>query len=185
MGMTSIPHGATVEFDVVTHHPATGAVQDADAPPNWKCLSHVSDTPNMTGAMTKRSGLTGHYKASFDLETINGFDPGDLFNVVVEATVAGVTAKAVVVALRVLAAETAAGKPAVDEASIADAVLSRDVSQVEAEAPEHSLCTVVLAALESTISSTEWIIKRTNGETIHVTKTVTTDANAEPITGVG
>jgi len=68
--------------------------------------------------------------------------------------------------------------------TIADAVLSRNVSNVESSAPEHSLCTIVLASLESSISGTTWTIKRTNGSTTHATKTVTVDAAADPITGV-
>jgi len=67
---------------------------------------------------------------------------------------------------------------------VADAVLARDVDQVESGAPEHSLCTVVLAALESQIVGTTWTIKRTDGSTTHATKTVAKDAAAEPITGV-
>lgn len=67
---------------------------------------------------------------------------------------------------------------------IADAVLGRDVDQVEATAPEHCLATIVLAALESEISGTTWTIKRTDGTTTHATKTVAKDADAEPITGV-
>jgi hypothetical protein len=68
--------------------------------------------------------------------------------------------------------------------TIADAVLGRNVSNVEATAAEHSVCTLVLAALESSVIGTSWTIKRTDGTTTHVTKTVTTDASAEPITGV-
>lgn len=68
--------------------------------------------------------------------------------------------------------------------NIADAVLSRNVDQVEAAAPEHSLSTIVLAALESQVVGTTWTIKRTDGSTTHLTKTVSTDASAEPITGV-
>ena len=71
-----------------------------------------------------------------------------------------------------------------ERAAVADAVLARDVGQVEAGAPEHSLCTVVLAALESQIAGNTWTIKRTDGSTTHATKTVVKDANAEPITGV-
>ncbi|HLA83835.1 MAG TPA: hypothetical protein VJL29_03495 [Thermoguttaceae bacterium] len=185
MGCMNVPHGETIYFDVVTHHPATGQSRDADSAPAWKIYPQSGDTPNLTGTMTKRTGTTGHYKASFGVETINGFDPGEFFQVVVEATVAGVAARSVVMTFRVLAAETATGKMPIDEATIADAVLSRDVSEVEADAPEHSLTTIVLAALESSTSSTEWIIKRTDGTTTHVTKSVTTDPDAEPITGVG
>lgn len=68
--------------------------------------------------------------------------------------------------------------------NIADAVLARNVAEVEAGAPEHSLATVVLAALESQIVGTTWTIKRTDGGTTHATKTVATDAGAAPITGV-
>ncbi|NQT15767.1 MAG: hypothetical protein HQ582_23620, partial [Planctomycetes bacterium] len=67
---------------------------------------------------------------------------------------------------------------------IADAVLARNVEEVEAIAAEHSLSTVVLAALESQIVGTTWTIKRTDGSTTHATKTVAKDASAEPITGV-
>jgi len=184
MGCISLPHSETVHFDVVTHNPATGAVQDADSTPTWKIWGEVGDTPVLTGNMTKRSGWTGHYKASFGIETVNGFDAGKFYRIVVSAAVAGVTGKSVVMTFRVLAAETTTGKPCVDNAAIADAVLARDMSAVEATAPEHSLCTVVLAALESSISSTEWVIKRTDGTTTHATKIVTTDVDAEPITGV-
>lgn len=68
--------------------------------------------------------------------------------------------------------------------TIADAILSRNVSNVESSAPEHSLCTIILASLESSISGTTWTIKRTNGSTTHATKIVTVDAAADPITGV-
>jgi len=68
--------------------------------------------------------------------------------------------------------------------AVADAVLARDMDQVESAAPEHSLCTVVLAVLESSLSGTAWTIKRTDGSTPHAVKTVTTDAAAQPITGV-
>ena len=70
------------------------------------------------------------------------------------------------------------GSPAATE--IADAVLTRDVSNVEATAPEHCLCTVILATLESSLSDTTWTIKRTGGSTTHATMTATTDANANP-----
>lgn len=73
---------------------------------------------------------------------------------------------------------------AAERQDIADAVLGRSVANVEASAAEHSLCTVVLACLESAISGTTWTIKRTNGSTTHATKTVTTDPDADPITGV-
>ena len=67
--------------------------------------------------------------------------------------------------------------------AIADAVLSRSVTNVEASASEHTLCTLILAGLESSITGTTWTIRRTGGTT-HYTKTVTTDSGAAPIVGV-
>ncbi len=71
----------------------------------------------------------------------------------------------------------------------ADALLTRDVSNVEATEGGHMLYTTILATLESTIvdgggGTGTWTIKQTDGSTTHQTKTVTIDANADPITGV-
>lgn len=68
--------------------------------------------------------------------------------------------------------------------AIADDVLSRSAANVEGSAGEHTLCTVILAMLESSITGATWTIKRTDGSTTHATKAVTSDAAAEPITGV-
>ena len=68
---------------------------------------------------------------------------------------------------------------------IADAALSRSVSNVEAIAAEHSLTTLILGELESKLNADKtWSIYRTDGETLHATKTVTTNASADPVTGV-
>ena len=66
----------------------------------------------------------------------------------------------------------------------ADALLLRNASNVEATAGEHTLCTVILAMLENSISGTTLTIKRTDGSTTHVTKTLTVDDTADPITGI-
>ena len=68
--------------------------------------------------------------------------------------------------------------------SIADAILKRDVDNVEATANEHTLATIILCILESSRSSTTWTIKRSDGATTHVTKTLTLNASAQPVTGV-
>ena len=76
-----------------------------------------------------------------------------------------------------------------DRNAIADAILSRNVSNVEAAIKaaddEHTLATVILAILESAISGTTWTIKQTDGATTQFSKTVTVDEDANPITGVG
>ena len=67
---------------------------------------------------------------------------------------------------------------------IGDGVLTRDMFSVEALAPEHSLCTLVLAALEYSITGTTWTIKRTDGVTTHLVKTLTPDETATFVVGV-
>ena len=66
---------------------------------------------------------------------------------------------------------------------IADATLKRGVSNVEDTADTTSLAAVILAVFESSVVGTNWNIRKTGG-TIFVTKVVTVDAAADPITGV-
>jgi hypothetical protein len=70
--------------------------------------------------------------------------------------------------------------------AIADSILLRNVSNVEATAGEHTICTSVLAMLENSLvaSPGNLVIYRTDGATVHATKPVTTDAAAEPLTGI-
>ncbi|MBN2024064.1 MAG: hypothetical protein JW809_14875 [Pirellulales bacterium] len=77
-----------------------------------------------------------------------------------------------------------AAAPGPSAVEIADAVLARSVAAVEGTAPEHSLCTLVLAALESAIAEGVWTIKRMDGVTPHAVKAVATDPTAKPVTGV-
>lgn len=75
-----------------------------------------------------------------------------------------------------------------DHNAIADAILGRNVSNVEAAVKaagdEHCLGTIILASLESSIGGTVLTIKQTDGSTTQFTKTVAVDADANPITGV-
>jgi hypothetical protein len=75
------------------------------------------------------------------------------------------------------------GLSAAERNAISDALLIRDVSNVEDSANTHSLTTTILASLESSLSGTTWTIRKTDGTTF-TTKTVTTDDTADPITGV-
>ena len=72
---------------------------------------------------------------------------------------------------------------ALSTASI-DAILSRNVSNVETTMPEHCLGTIILAMLEHSISGATLTIKGTDGSTSRFTKTLTTNASADPITGI-
>ena len=66
---------------------------------------------------------------------------------------------------------------------IADEILKRGVSNVEDSADATSLAAIILAILESSVAGTTWTIRKTDNTTF-VTKTVTVDASANPITGV-
>ncbi len=67
---------------------------------------------------------------------------------------------------------------------LADMILSRNVSGVEMIMPEHCLGTLILATLEHSISGGTLTIKRVDGSTTLYTKTLTSDAAADPITGI-
>jgi hypothetical protein len=67
---------------------------------------------------------------------------------------------------------------------IADAILLRSYSNVEDTAGDHTLAALIAGALESAIVGTTWTLYKTDGATAMLTKTVTVDASADPITGV-
>lgn len=72
----------------------------------------------------------------------------------------------------------------VDGNAVADSILLRNVSNTEASAGEHTLTTAILALLEWSMSGTNLTIKRTDGTTTHYTKTLTTAASGDIVTGV-
>lgn len=144
------------------------ALADYDAPTNTE----------MVAAFTEIKGAT--WATTDTLEAIR--DRGDAAWVTATGFSTHSAADVWAAVDRTLTANTNLNDPTA--AAIADAVLSRNVSNVEGSAPEHSLCTIVLASLESSISDTTWTIKRTDGSTTHYTKTVTVDDTADPITGV-
>ncbi|MDO4549654.1 MAG: hypothetical protein Q4C96_00205 [Planctomycetia bacterium] len=69
-------------------------------------------------------------------------------------------------------------------AEISDAILTRNVSEVESLAPVHSLCTIILAHLESKVEGDFWNIRRSDGETLHTSLNVLSSENADAIIGV-
>jgi hypothetical protein len=65
----------------------------------------------------------------------------------------------------------------------ADAILSRDVAEVEDTASTDSVAALILAALHSAMGGTTWTIYKTDDTSAFVVKAITTDADAEPVTG--
>lgn len=66
----------------------------------------------------------------------------------------------------------------------ADALLTRDLDQVEASAPIHSLTSALLKLVSRFVAATGRTY-RTNGTTVHMTQTPTTDAAADPVVELG
>jgi len=64
---------------------------------------------------------------------------------------------------------------------IADEILKRGVANVEATASSGSLAEMLLACFESAIAGTVWTIYKTDHAATFSTRTVTTDASADPI----
>jgi hypothetical protein len=87
--------GQTITVDFTTAAPTTGAAATASAV-TVRVFEDANDTAILTPAATERSGYAGNYRAQVACTTANGFEAGKSYNVVVEATVDGVTARAVV-----------------------------------------------------------------------------------------
>lgn len=66
----------------------------------------------------------------------------------------------------------------------ADALLKRDIDNVEATAPVHSLASATLK-LVSRFKASTGATYRTDGTTVHMTQTPTTDPAADPVTELG
>ena len=66
-----------------------------------------------------------------------------------------------------------------------DAVLERNISNVEVTAADDSLGSVILAMFHSIVSGGTWTIYQTDDTTIQFTRPVTTDENADPVVRVG
>ncbi len=65
---------------------------------------------------------------------------------------------------------------------IADALLKRDMDQVEGAAPKHSLTTAVLKAVSRVRDNAGTLeVFRTDGTTVQLSQTVTVDAGLDPI----
>jgi hypothetical protein len=65
---------------------------------------------------------------------------------------------------------------------IADAILIRDVDNVESSAPVHSLTTAILKAVSRVRDNAGTLeIYRTNGTTLHASQTITGDAGLNPV----
>jgi hypothetical protein len=118
----------------------------------------------------------------------SGTSAADIADAVCDEALSGHTAAgSLAKAISDILADTGSDGVAIATATaqaIADEVLKRGVVNVEDAADVLSLTALILAAFKSSIASTTWTIKKSDGVTTFATPTVATDANADPITGV-
>lgn len=93
--------GNTLTRDFTTENSMTGQVSDADVLPTCEVFEDTTDVPMLTPVVVKRAGLTGNYRVTIAVTTANGFEVGKSYNVIVIATVNGVTAKARILAFNI------------------------------------------------------------------------------------
>jgi hypothetical protein len=170
---------SVTEVRMITDY--TGSTKTASVTPDWNTAPDVDDTftiylPETVQIQQANTTLISGAAVSTSTAQIG-------VNVV---NAAGTAWNSGAIGASTLAADTlTAAKVASDVGTeIADAILLRNVSNTEASAGEHTLTTVVLAMMEHSISGTTLTIKRTDGSTTHYTKTLTVNANADPITAI-
>lgn len=93
--------GDTITYDFTTGNPLTGQVQDADALPTAQVFEDDNDVPVLAPVVVSRVGLVGNYRLTFDATAANGFEVGGSYNVIAQAVVAGITAKARIASFRI------------------------------------------------------------------------------------
>ncbi len=90
----------SIPLDFTTHNSATGQAQDADVIPTSEVFEDITGILILTPTVTKRVGMTGGYRVAFIAGVANGFEVDKSYNIIVTATVAGVTAKAQVASFK-------------------------------------------------------------------------------------
>jgi len=86
--------GKTIPFHFTNHDPTTGNISDADSLPTAKVFEDAGTTSMYSATVAKCGSETGVYMVSIEATSINGFEIEKSYNVIVEATVNSVTAKA-------------------------------------------------------------------------------------------
>jgi len=89
---TEVELGANLTFTITTHDPATAAVTDAAAPPEYFVYEDETGASILNGTMTilDNANTTGFYSELIACTTANGFEAGRSYNIYIEATVNGV-----------------------------------------------------------------------------------------------
>lgn len=153
--MSLIPIGTVLEFDVHVHDPSAenGPLADADSTPTFDVIQQGSRTPLLAAqAMTHES--TGVYYGAFTVTASTPtFTPGKIVQVKSTAIVGGATDKLVVMRFRVGAAETTAGVPKVEVASIAANAITATSIAADAITDAKVASDVTIASVTGAVGS--------------------------------
>ena len=154
----------SVHLDFTTHNPTTGAVSDADSIPTVEVLEDDNDTAIVTPTATKRTEKTGNYRLTFDVTLANGFEINRWYNVVVSATVNGVSAKSVIASFRVESDKKIVGAVVADGSNTAT-TFKTDLSSAVTDAHKDALLKFISGTLIDQVKK----ISAYNGSTKFVT----------------
>jgi len=133
-------------------------------------------------AMTE-AGTTGYYRVDMPAVAAGAYSWAVLLQAGGAAAVGDVTVGSSGIQWSGTA-EVSIDTTAVAALETADAILSRDVANVEDTASTNSLAELLLAAFESAIAAGTWTIYETDHATPFNTRTVTTSGTAQPIVEV-
>ena len=170
-GLVSVANMATGKYRWSVPIAATGGFAVGSYYETW-----ITATVTGSGAVTQASPVTAFKVTSNDVDSTG----------VVNANLVQVNGIAATGVSAIDANVTAMATGVVN--TISDGILKRSVTAAlgggaEDTATEHTLCTVILACLEFDVAGTGWTIRKSTGGT-HVVKGLTTNAAADPITGV-
>lgn len=161
---------ANVQSELVTYDASTGAEVAA--------LNDLSAADVATELGTYDAPTKAELDSGF--AALNDIAAADVWSVVTRE----LTGLGFVLGAGDIAADAIGSSELADAAAnkIADAILKRDMDQVEATAALHSLATAILKAV-SKIEDAAGTLKvyRTDGTTLHMSQTIGTDASLDPV----
>lgn len=137
-----------------------------------------NDTAENTSAVTLTAnydGRTGlnHVRVATSAASTFYMDGSSYHAVIIGGSVEGVSANGYVVGYFGLRANT-----------LADTLLARSASAVDASAAPYSLYSVIMAQLENSVSGSTWTIYRSDGTTTHMLRALTLASAGSIITGI-
>jgi len=175
--------GGNVTGTVASVVGAVGSVAgNVDGNVTGSTASVVGAVGSVTGAVGSVTGSVGSVTGA--VGSVTGAVGSVAGNVGgnVTGSVGSVAAGGIAAASFAASAIDAAAVAADAATEIADALLSRDIDQVEATAALHSLTTAILKAVSRVRDNAGTLeVYRTDGLTLHMSQTITTDAAADPI----